>query len=679
MMGGMGGGMMGGMGGGMMGGMGGMGGGGMMGGMGGMGGGMMGGMGGGMDGGMDMSGMGMPSSGMGAPPTITTTPADTFMNNAFNWRPDLTAWNKIANFPNLDMSAIQAANSIGAARQNANFAPWLPGFKDASGNPGSLGSPTGGTGPTTASGTPWATLYPPEKGPYYVNGHPWNPATEPFPIVPDQGTGTASGTPWATLYPPEKGPYYVNGHPWNPATESFPTGQDQGTGTGQDVGVGQFGGTGSTGNFGGSLTANPLEAGNLNLNQQQFQQGVNQSAAQFQLAQQQLLLQQQTTQANIQQMNQQYQQAQAALYQQWLVHRDDTTLSEQSQRLSEEFNRRQLQFQQQAAQIQVAQQNVTNQMAAYGINAQQLQTANQNQLAAANMAQQQQQAGFGRQMQIFNSALSNPWAQQLTGMAPQWGAPGGPQQAGMVAAQGGANLGSPPQVPQFQQMPSLLTPGNVETNFSMPGPFSFGALPSSAQPTATSDPFALTGTANTFGQQPAAPQPQAPMSAPTPYTAPDPNASAQFTGGGQDVGAGQFGNSGSNGFDFSSWLQQTAPRPYTPPPSQQTPTYQQFSHMDPFSQAGYLSNQMLQGLSQPQVFQNLRYDWANNSPNSQAITGPQNLTQMSMQGLGNSPLDAMSFGNTLSVFGQTPGEYSATQTPQWMQSNQANVAGLIGG
>jgi hypothetical protein len=39
----------------------------------------------------------------------------------------------------------------------------------------------------------------------------------------------------------------------------------------------------------------------------------------------------------------------------------------------------------------------------------------------------------------------------------------------------------------------------------------------------------------------------------------------------------------------------------------------------------------------------------------------------------------MSFGNTLSVFGQTPGEYSATQTPQWMQSNQANVAGLIGG
>jgi hypothetical protein len=86
-----------------------------------------------MDGGMDMSGMGMPSSGMGAPPTITTTPADTFMNNAFNWRPDLTAWNKIANFPNLDMSAIQAANSIGAARQNANFAPWLPGFKDAAG------------------------------------------------------------------------------------------------------------------------------------------------------------------------------------------------------------------------------------------------------------------------------------------------------------------------------------------------------------------------------------------------------------------------------------------------------------------------------------------------------------------------------------------------------------------
>jgi hypothetical protein len=664
--GGMGGGMggmmggMGGMGGGMMGGgmggmMGGMGGGGMMGGMGGMGGGMMGGMGGmggggmmgGMGGGMDMGGMGMPMGGMGAPPTITTTPADTFMNNAFNWRPDLTAWNKVANFPNLDMSAIQAANSIGAARQNADFAPWLPAVRDNN---------------TT---TPPTTELP--------------PPTDTNPLT------NASGVPWTTLFPTAGGPWFINGARWDPATQAPPwegptPSADQKTGTGQDVGVGQFGGgMGGGGNFGGTLTANPLEAGNLNLNQQQFQQGVNTSAAQLQLQQQQLLLQQATTQATIQQMNQQYKQAQASLYQQWLVHRDDSTLQQQSMQLQEEFNRRQLQFQQQAAQIQVAQQNVTNQMQAYGINAQQLQNANQNQLAAGQMAQQQQQAGFGRQMDIFHSAMSNPWTQQLTGMAPQWGAPGGPQQAGMVAAQGGANLGSPPQVPQFQQMPSLLTPGNVETNFSMPGPFSFGALPSANQPTATSDPFALTGTANTFGQQPAAPQPQAPMSAPTPYTAPDPNASAQFTGGGQDVGAGQFGNTGSNGFDFSSWLQQTAPRPYTPPPSQQTPTYQQFSHSDPFSQAGYLSNQMLQGLSQPQVFQNLRYDWANNSPNSQAVTGPQNLTQMSMQGLQNNPLDAMSFGNTLSVFGQTPGEYSATQTPQWMQSNQANVAGLIGG
>jgi murein DD-endopeptidase MepM/ murein hydrolase activator NlpD len=547
MMGGMGGGMfgggmpgmMGGGGGGMFGGMGGMGGGGFGGGMGGFGGGgmpgmgmpsMMGGGGGGMFGGMGgfggygggggggiggyggggfggggqlsaqayggggigggfgqlsaqaVGGPGMP----GAAPSALQTASDTFLQGAIGWRPDMSALTTASAW-RPDYAGVERA--MGTMTQNSGqpFAPWMQNYQGQT---------------------------------------PFTPGAYPQ---------------WAP-----------------PGIQQFGTGQDDydvGAGQDSDVGAGQmglgpfsgfggqqsgssgFGGQGSSGQFPTTFTSNPYESGQLNLQQQTLQAQIAQQAAQLGLQQQQLGLQTRSLEAQIQQNNQSFQQAQAQLQQQWLIHQDNGRLERERMQLQDTFNLRQTQLQQELAAIQVQQQNVANQIQVAQFNSTQQQQAgmfnstqglagaqlnnqanaqqqqyglqrgqlqNQAQMERAGLAQQQQQAGFGRQMEIFNSAMQNPWLQQLSGMAPQWGAPGGPQQAGMAAAQGFANLGSPPQVPNFempefvngpqQYNPQMITPPNpitaqgVTPGFSAPPAFNPPTPPTTTPPGTATPP-----------------------------------------------------------------------------------------------------------------------------------------------------------------------------------------------
>ncbi len=171
-----------------------------------------------------------------------------------------------------------------------------------------------------------------------------------------------------------------------------------------------------------------LQGAQLGLQQQQLGMLPQQLAAQYGLSAAQLGQGQQQLGIQVQQLNQQYQQAQQAAYLDYQKTGNQDILQRDMANLSAKF-------QQAQAQIQQAQ---------YGGNMQlqQQQLRGQTGLSLAQMAQQQQQAGYGRQMDIFNSAMSQPWLQQLSGMSQQWGAPGGPQEAGQASAQGLPNMPS---------------------------------------------------------------------------------------------------------------------------------------------------------------------------------------------------------------------------------------------
>ncbi len=171
-----------------------------------------------------------------------------------------------------------------------------------------------------------------------------------------------------------------------------------------------------------------LQGAQLGLQQQQLGMLPQQLAAQYGLSAAQLGQGQQQLGVQVQQLNQQYQQAQQAAYQQYLTSGNQDILQRDMANLNAKF-------QQAQAQIQQAQYGGTMQL-------QQQQLRGQTGLSLAQMAQQQQQAGYGRQMDIFNSAMSQPWLQQLSGMSQQWGAPGGPQEAGQASAQGLPNMPS---------------------------------------------------------------------------------------------------------------------------------------------------------------------------------------------------------------------------------------------
>jgi hypothetical protein len=97
--------------------------------------------------------------------------------------------------------------------------------------------------------------------------------------------------------------------------------------------------------------------------------------------------------------------------------RHDLSFEEQRRQYQQDFEQARRQFDAQFAQRQhefAAQQGLTREQ----------------------MAQAAQEAAYGRQMELYGSALRNPWLQELTGLAPAWAAPGGPGAAGRATAQG---------------------------------------------------------------------------------------------------------------------------------------------------------------------------------------------------------------------------------------------------
>lgn len=113
--------------------------------------------------------------------------------------------------------------------------------------------------------------------------------------------------------------------------------------------------------------------------QQQYQLGVAQIEAQKQAA------------------NQQYQLGMQQLQQQWAIHQDDNAYREEALRLENEWRQKQLD-------ADSRQRELDRQM---------------NLLIQGSFAQKQK-------FELEQSALKNPWLQQLTGMAPGWKQPGGP-------------------------------------------------------------------------------------------------------------------------------------------------------------------------------------------------------------------------------------------------------------
>ncbi len=550
------------------------------------------------------------------------------------------------------------------------------------------------------------------------------------------------------------------------------------TGTGQDVGVGQF--SGNTGNnFSSTFTVDPFNAANLNLSQQQLQAQINQFNQNFGLSQQQF-------QAQLQQMQQQYQQAQAALYQQWLTHQDDAFFQQQLANLNASFQNAANRLQAQQFNYGMQNQGLQNQLGLY----QYLQGQQQNRELAnlqnqqqnaqllnnrdlanqqnqqfqqnfgfnlANLASQQQQAGFGRQMQLYNSALQNPWLQQLAGLAPAWNAPGGPGQAGQAAAMGLATMNAPGYGPVLPQAGMDYNPAQ---NLGMPG-----YLPSNIDPSMGSqwmnlwstlgqpggpnwniynqnvDPQSLQvpgiGNWPTQGQLGPGPgqgtgQIQAPgagvPSGQMPITNVFPGGNTttgylgpngQFVqtgtgtyntplgggqpannqpappGTGQDVGAGQLDNQQALSDWFTRQGQQQAPfqapnpwqamnnvvygsglytqgnDPYFSGTYQQgaLPSYQTWSQLDPFQQASIRTSWELAGIPFPQVEQAMRQQWGGGG-----ITQPENMSRLSYQKTMSDPLKAMSFGNTLDVFGTNLSNYTQGQQNQWGQADNSNVS-----
>lgn len=133
-----------------------------------------------------------------------------------------------------------------------------------------------------------------------------------------------------------------------------------------------------------------------------------------------------------------------------------------------------------------------------------------------------------RQLSIYQSALRNPWLQNLSGLAPAWNAPGGPAQTGVASAQGAVALPGPGT-------------GSLQGSAPPPVPTTFGGNP-------TPGLTGVQGGSQSYGD----------------YMTPAGKATSPqwggglMTGGGQDVGSGADSGpvSGMQGLDFS-WQYQT--------------------------------------------------------------------------------------------------------------------------
>jgi hypothetical protein len=421
--------------------------------------------------------------------------------------------------------------------------------------------------------------------------------------------------------------------------------------------------------------------------------------------------QQQGNAVNLTGLQLNYDQAMARLQQEWQIHGDDNqyrndVLALQKQTQEQANALAQNQQTQQGNQFwgnlgeQESQyvRSLEEQRNQFGQNlAFQRQNAQALDIQARDLAAlQARNAGYDRQLALAQTALRNPWVQQLSGMAPAYGAAGGPG-AAYAAAAGGA--------------PAEWTGGGQDSG---PGwrvgagadnSNPYGAWGGSAYtPTATADPnqsqtqrqgstsgsglgfdsgaFGASGTSN---------------------STPDPG---WYQGYQQAFGGSTGGNPSPYDLnndqivdirDFGLWRQQGAPgnpqanppsgtlppmppltgwptgfnglqggfNPapmYTPPPTPGYTDYASFAAMDPFQRAGLRTQAELSGVPWEQYEQGLRNYWGTTG----GPTTAPGTTQLAAQQY--NPLQVIGQNQLAEAFGMSPDSYWKQQTRGWMPS-----------
>lgn len=156
-----------------------------------------------------------------------------------------------------------------------------------------------------------------------------------------------------------------------------------------------------------------------------------------------------------QEINNTFQVQMQQLQQQWMGHQDDALFQRQQLGLQDQWQQQSNALalvhdnKQAQLQLQLAQGTLGFNQEQLGVNA----NLSLAQLAAQTGLSQEQlkaQMGMGltqlgqqaadqaanRQLDLYKSALSNPWLQDLTGLAPEYNAPGGPGETGWASAHG---------------------------------------------------------------------------------------------------------------------------------------------------------------------------------------------------------------------------------------------------
>lgn len=237
-------------------------------------------------------------------------------------------------------------------------------------------------------------------------------------------------------------------------------------------------------------------------------------------------------------------------------------------------------------------------------------------------AQYNIQGTFGQQQQskLLQSALTNPWLQSLTGMAPGYGTPGwsGTQGGGVLQSLlNGWNPGQTPDFSMHEQTPK--PPSWVKFQQQSGGNQSGGGSQGTVQ---------AQGAGATSGGT-------SPM---------DAILGSQAGGGASQAGYGGY-----------------APLASAPP----TPAYGQWQRMTPFERSAWRT--LAQSAEPfPAAVQGARQDWAQggvfDAPNSAKLSA----TQMS-------PLDMMGQNQTAEMFGQSPQNYWQGQQKTWSKSAAPSI------
>lgn len=284
---------------------------------------------------------------------------------------------------------------------------------------------------------------------------------------------------------------------------------------------------------------------------------------------------------------------------------------------------------------------------------------------------------------LLKTSLTNPWLQQLSGMAPGYGAPGGP------GASGGGGTGGILQ-PLLQGWNAEVPSGNViewgggmEGNGGGGGSTDWGALYQglATQPARSSmytdwlDPSRLDpiSAQSLYPKGLTTSQPRLEKHG---IPAPENYGSGQAgVGRGQGVGDqlaqsspsdvatwGPYATQASSTAGWGGW----APIGNAPP----VPTWQQWQAMSPFEKASYRA---LATAAEPWplAVQQMRIKWGQEGGPTAAPATTQ-LGAMTRE-----PLDRMSISQNAEVFGEDPQMYWTNQQKEWSKSDQSSAPQLV--